>query len=363
MTFIYFLIFAQFAYLELVLENISNKKDLKIIMALMGLGGISGCVLASILFSDKEYLIYLLAGFLGCCFSGILAILSESLITFSLSATFIGISLGFLTVCLVSSLPLILKINRLGISCGLGTGIAYFISNVPIIFEADAPTQSMFAVICCLAGMLLIFILSYFPNNDSLNMADQEETLFRNPEIKFYKIVVQFLILIWLDSALFYFVQHNQEVKAVSWSGNTILWINAFIHLIAAIVAGKLLDNRKIKTCLVSSFIFFIIVVILVKIPNTLTPLAHIIYVVGISFYSTTLVAYLALPFIYSDNTNIAYRTAWLFAIAGWIGSALGIGMVQDLNEIPWLLIVFFIIVFPLSQSFKITALYESSSA
>jgi hypothetical protein len=52
----------------------------------------------------------------------------------------------------------------------------------------------------------------------------------------------------------------------------------------------------------------------------------------GVSIYSTALVAY---PFLVDCPGTAASAAAWLFAISGWIASALGIGMVEDLGSMP----------------------------
>ncbi len=56
---------------------------------------------------------------------------------------------------------------------------------------------------------------------------------------------------------------------------------------------------------------------------------------IGVSLYSVALVAY---PSLLSSATSTAQRgrqAGWIYAIAGWIGSALGIGMGQNLGHVP----------------------------
>ena len=62
---------------------------------------------------------------------------------------------------------------------------------------------------------------------------------------------------------------------------------------------------------------------------------ASLFYPVGVSLYSVALVAY---PSLLSPATSTAARArqaGWIYAIAGWIGSALGIGMGQNLGHVP----------------------------
>jgi len=52
------------------------------------------------------------------------------------------------------------------------------------------------------------------------------------------------------------------------------------------------------------------------------------LYTTGVSLYSAALVYFPA-------RGGRVWPVALLFAIAGWIGSAMGIGMAQDLNAVP----------------------------
>jgi cytochrome c oxidase cbb3-type subunit 2 len=62
---------------------------------------------------------------------------------------------------------------------------------------------------------------------------------------------------------------------------------------------------------------------------------ASIFYPIGVSLYSVALVAY---PSFLSSANSIADRArqaGWIYAVAGWVGSALGIGMAQNLGHVP----------------------------
>jgi cbb3-type cytochrome oxidase cytochrome c subunit len=63
--------------------------------------------------------------------------------------------------------------------------------------------------------------------------------------------------------------------------------------------------------------------------------LASLFYPIGVSLYSVALVAY---PALLSPASSVAVRgrhVGWIYAIAGWSGSALGIGMGQNLGHVP----------------------------
>jgi cbb3-type cytochrome oxidase cytochrome c subunit len=73
----------------------------------------------------------------------------------------------------------------------------------------------------------------------------------------------------------------------------------------------------------------------LVNEPST-RPVAAWIYPAAVSLYSTALVAWPGwFSGLKSDARAIAWRAACLFSIAGWFGSANGIGMVQTLSRVP----------------------------
>jgi cbb3-type cytochrome c oxidase subunit II len=58
-------------------------------------------------------------------------------------------------------------------------------------------------------------------------------------------------------------------------------------------------------------------------------------YPIGVSLYSVALVAY---PSFLSSTGSTAARgkqAGWIYAVAGWVGSALGIGMGQNLGRVP----------------------------
>ncbi len=58
-------------------------------------------------------------------------------------------------------------------------------------------------------------------------------------------------------------------------------------------------------------------------------------YPAAVSLYSTALVAWPGWFPGADDSQKAGWRAAWLFAIAGWFGSANGIGMAQTLQTVP----------------------------
>jgi hypothetical protein len=61
------------------------------------------------------------------------------------------------------------------------------------------------------------------------------------------------------------------------------------------------------------------------------------LYPVAVSLYSTALVCW---PGLLHGHEQAWKKAAWVFAVAGWVGSGLGIGMAENLAHVPlWFLI------------------------
>jgi cytochrome c oxidase cbb3-type subunit 2 len=117
------------------------------------------------------------------------------------------------------------------------------------------------------------------------------------------------------------------------------LWANGGTHLILALGAGLLIDAKRARCIAIISFLLLALAVFLLD--NRFfgpSQLASIFYCAGVSLYSTALIAY---PLMYEREGElpIAQKAARLYAIAGWIASALGIGMVENMHKIPPLFI------------------------
>jgi cytochrome c oxidase cbb3-type subunit 2 len=63
--------------------------------------------------------------------------------------------------------------------------------------------------------------------------------------------------------------------------------------------------------------------------------LASMFYPVGVSLYSVALVAYPSLLASPTTPRRRAFSTGLIYAVAGWFGSAMGIGMGQHLRQVP----------------------------
>jgi cytochrome c oxidase cbb3-type subunit 2 len=147
-------------------------------------------------------------------------------------------------------------------------------------------------------------------------------------------VLASFTALIWLDSAAFFIIQSTPALKAGTWEGSLHLWGNGIVHLGAALASAWLLRRRGLSTVLSLAFAALAAACLLLLDPSRAL-VASVFYPVGVSLYSVALVAY---PSVLAPSASAAERgrrAGWIYAIAGWIGSAMGIGMGQNLGHVP----------------------------
>ena len=148
-------------------------------------------------------------------------------------------------------------------------------------------------------------------------------------------IATLFLALIWLDSAAFYIIQNSDSLKAISWSTDADLWRNASLHFILALLGGWILDRGWLFSGLFLSFVLLEAGAWCLGHGTAAAGMATLLYVSGVSIYSTALVAYGALAPERVGSWRISARAGLVFALGGWFGSGMGIGMARDLKGIP----------------------------
>jgi cytochrome c oxidase cbb3-type subunit 2 len=360
-TYVYFLIFAQFAFLQRLAEFHIIDPGLKPVMASMAIGGILFSLIAARLQTSRFSASTLLrTGLLLCATAALLSTANLSFPAAVAIAFLIGTGLGLLTVTLVTHLSIWLNTSpetpgvpfmrspwRGGgepqqpaptqtalLQVGLGTGLGYLLCNIPALFTAPARTQSLTAAILCLLGLFAA----------SIKKATQpvpSESTTTTPAPSFLRILLAFTALVWLDSAAFFIIQGTPALKAGTWEGNAHLSVNGALHLIAAVASAWLLRRRGTSFVLSAAFLTLATACLLLLDPHRAL-LASVFYPIGVSLYSVALVAYPALLFDPSRDTTTAERArraGLIYAIAGWCGSALGIGMGQNLGHVPALFV------------------------
>jgi cytochrome c oxidase cbb3-type subunit 2 len=252
--------------------------------------------------------------------AAVLALLAKTWLLMMVAALSVGLSLGWLTVILVSGLRGVLGGRRIGLWAGIGTGSAYAFCNLPSVFNASPADQTVVAAVAVVIGALAA-------NGLSLTAAPRAEHADFQPPIPACWIVA-FLALVWLDSAAFYIIQHTEPLRNATWQGAWVLGGNALTHLVAAVIAGIAIDRGFNARVLGLAFALLTGAALWLGDGTARTTGVEVLYTAGVSLYSTALVAYPA-------QGGRPRLSAALFAVAGWGGSALGIGLAQDLHHIP----------------------------
>jgi cytochrome c oxidase cbb3-type subunit 2 len=340
-TYVYFLIFAQFAFLHRLADLGIGGAHLKAVMAAMAGGGILLSLWTPRLRLWPSSNLRLRVA-LGVCGAAAFLTLRPLGTLANLVVSFlIGAGLGLLTVTLVTHLRQWMGDWNPLFNVGLGTGIGYFICNFPPLFTATPQMQAVTAGILCLAGICIP--LRHAAGAESETVPQSPRTAFSFP-----RVLACFAALVWLDSAAFFIIQNAPALKAGTWQGSLHLWTNGLLHLLAALASAWFLRRRGLSFVLSVAVIALGIGCLLLLSPDRVW-LASLIYPIGVSLYSVALVAY---PALLSPASSAAVRgrqAGWIYALAGWIGSALGIGMGQNLGHVPpaFVLVAGTVVLFP----------------
>jgi cytochrome c oxidase cbb3-type subunit 2 len=325
-TYVYFLIFAQFAFLNRLAAVGIAGAQLKTVMAAMAVGGILLSLLTPRLKLWPSPVLRLSVGFAASAAAAFLSLLPLGGAASCGIALLIGSGLGLLTVTLVTHLRRWTGESHALLKVGIGTGIGYLLCNLPSLFTATPQVQAVTAGLLCLAG---IAIASFSFETVPASQPNQPTTV-----IPFPLVVACFAALVWLDSAAFFIIQNTSALKAGTWQGASHLWANGFLHFGAAVFSAMLLRRRGLSFILSAAFFALGFACLLLLDPSRVLA-ASVFYPVGVSLYSVALVAYPSLLSSASLPEERGRQAGWIYAIAGWAGSALGIGMGQNLGYVP----------------------------
>lgn len=319
-TYFYFLIFAEFAFIELIRPIAGTNTRLRLYMTLLGFGGIAGSVLAAWRFRLDRFQRQLAMAFRACGAAAAFVLLARGEFMLMASGLTVGLALGWLTVTLCAGLRSMVGTGQLGLVAGLGTGLAYAACNLPWVFNASPYAQTVMAAV--IAGFGAI---------SSSWLVPQEPSVSPWPEYRPAGLaawVAILLALVWMDSAAFYIIQHTPELRAGTWGTTGSLLGNAGAHLAAAVAAGLALDRGWAGRVVVAGYALLAGACLMLAGGGTGVLRAETLYTAGVSLYSV------ALLYVPARSGRVG-TAALVFAVAGWVGSALGIGMAQDLARVP----------------------------
>ena len=326
-TYIYFLIFAQFAFLKRLAELDIAAGDLKAVMGAMAGGGILVSLFCYRLEGRWPARRRLQLAFLGCGFGAMLTLVRMNVAGGVAISFLIGASVGLLTVTLVTHLRSWIGEKRPLLKVGLGTGLAYLVCNVPALFTAPPREQAVVSALLCLVGIGLTAVKTEGSDVSGVRVHT-------GAVLPFWFALACFTALVWLDSAAFFIIQNSPVLKSGTWEGAHRLWLIGGMHLAAALTSAILLRRFGLMTPLVLALICLGSACLLLENLNG-TPLAAELYPLGVSLYSVALVAYPSFFANAPDARGRAKMSGLLYAIAGWFGSAMGIGMGQNLRRVP----------------------------
>jgi cytochrome c oxidase cbb3-type subunit 2 len=327
-TYVYFLIFAQFAFLQRLASLGIDGTELKAVMAAMACGGILLSLLTPRLKFWPSPNLRLGFGLGASGTAALLALLPLGTAAAMAVAMLIGAGLGLLTVTLVTHLRQFTGNRSPLFRVGLGTGIGYLVCNFPPLFTASPQTQSAAAALLCLAGIFVILQKTPQPVAETVMQEPR-------PASSFLRALACFAALVWLDSAAFYIIQNTPALKAGTWQGSSHLWANGLLHFAAALISAWLLLRRRgLWLVLTAAFVALGGACLLLLDPQRAL-LASVFYPVGVSLYSVALVAYPSLIAPAASAAERGRQAGWIYAIAGWCGSAMGIGIGQNLGHVP----------------------------
>lgn len=329
-TYFYFLIFAQFGFLHRVAEVV-GADYWNVVLGAMGLSGAVGAIWTAFKFKAGQGRQWLLVSFIGAAGGALFAAIGTHSSILFVSAMVSGFFLAMLTTSLVGVLAVTLPVQGVGLICGIGTGVAYFFSNVPVFFNAPSLVHCLLAVGGCVIGVSVVPSAREAYDGAVVSMSGSGGSP-QMPHARLLAWVLIFLVLVWSDSAAFTQIQETPELKAASWSGTWQLWAIACIHLFTAILGGVLMDSRRTKTVYASAFVGLFCGLLGLQ-AHWLGVLPACVYAAAVSFYSTALVAF---ALVQRDGVPPVWRAGIVFGISGWFGSGMGIGMLHDLGKVPY---------------------------
>ncbi|MBI2813792.1 MAG: hypothetical protein HYX71_05875 [Opitutae bacterium] len=325
-VYLFFLIFAQFGFLKAVQAALGEGIEvIRPILAVMGLAGVAGSVLAARICSERNGARQIMAGFGVCVVAAAGSLGADNLVWFQVVAALTGLGVGLTTVALAGLLRRAVGDAQLGRIIGVGTGLAYAFCNLPGIFDADATTQALIGMLAGVAGWAGCRGLTP-------RFSPEPRTGGEYARAGVAAWVLVLAALVGLDSAAFYHIQHNADLIAATWAGPVRLTLNAGVHLGAALLAGWALDRGWLgRTTGLGAAALLLACGLINGWPPT-RAWAGLLYVAGVSVYSVALVCYPAR----SGRPGLA---ALIYAVAGWGGSALGIGLAEGQQELSPVLI------------------------
>lgn len=331
-TFSSFLLYAQFGFLTLAQERLAGPGEVRLVMAAMGAAGLAASFAAARLLRRRPARSLVRLGLGASAAAAPASLMALGVPGLAAAAAALGAATAVLTVALAAGLAELVPGRRRGLAVGAAVGCAYLACNVPVLFAAPPAAQALFVTAVCGGAWLSLRRAAGSPRSAVRTSAGGPRWRYR--PWGFAAVTVSFLVLVWLDSAAFAVIQETPALKALTWGTAGQKLLQGGVHLAAAVVAGAALDAGLLVALLLGTFGLFAVAFALLPAGGA-GGLAAVLYAVGISTYSVALVLY---PSGRGDGAGLVpvrWRAAVVYGAGGWLGSALGVGMAQELHRIP----------------------------
>ena len=335
-----FLTFAQFGFLDIASGHYPGQNQLDPLMAAMGLSGLATSIITGIYFPKTKLLGWMKNGFAVLTAIILFCWLPLPYPGFVMLAAGLGISLGVLTIALAVSLRDLLRARHFGLKIGFATGLAYFMANLPFIFEGSDNTKIGVTLLASLGGIVLCHCLRAGPVHTPQEPFQLLPARFYTPA-GFLPVLLAFFALIWLDSGVFYIIQQNQVLKDATWGSPWQKLSMGTFHWIAALCGGWLIDRKMGHLLIPLTYCLFFYAFTNIYTVRAAVNTVGLCYASGISLYSVLLGAFACLYPPTPQSLPMPLRAGLLYGISGWMGTALGIGLAKQYQHIPHTFLVF----------------------
>jgi cytochrome c oxidase cbb3-type subunit 2 len=332
-------LYVQLGFVDRLQQLALGPAQTRYVLAAMGLAGFTTSLAAPLLLRTKHPVWALRLGFLLSFLAIALSMVSGAfpLLLLAAAGMSLGLSLGY--VSLIATARPSFRARRIGVKVGLGTGLAYAICSVPWLFLASPEAKGLFSLVACAAGGVMTFAMHDAAPLENLATARTGEEPKAEPA-GFISILMIFFALVWLDSGAFAVILDNPKLKQAFWGTDALQWRNSALHFASALLGGWLIDRGRLRSTLTLSYLVIVLAIHLLQQPMPMAMLASAGYVCAASLYTVALFAYA--PACLGHDGGPRLHGRWvLFALAAWVGSTLGIGMMQDLQAVPtWVMAI-----------------------
>jgi cytochrome c oxidase cbb3-type subunit 2 len=326
-TYFAFLIHAQFGFLDRLRSELGDPARVRLAMAAMGLAGLVASAGTAVALRRGRPESFVRWGLLAIAAVAPASLGAHGAAALTAVAAATGGALAMTTVALAGGLESLAGGGSVAWAAGLGTGIAYALANLPPLYFGSVAVRAWSPAALAIGAAFAV------PRTDvsSAVSGSRSEGLERRG---FAAAVGALALLVFIDSALFSLVHRDAALAAGSWGRSEGVLLQGLAHLAGAIAAALLVARRRWATTIGATWICFAAGYFLLARGGSWAGAGGRLYALGIALYSTALVALPALS-APGDARRAAVRAAGLYGVAGWIGSALGVGMAEDLGRLP----------------------------